>query len=87
MFGSFLDPAFVALISGVEGSASDLLDDMESYTNAADLGGLNGGTGWNAAYVSRAFDSPLDDMESYANAADLNGLNGGSNWDGPYVSR
>jgi hypothetical protein len=62
-------------------------DDMESYSDAADLNGLNGGTGWAGAYVSNSYPYPQDDIESYSDTADLNGLNGGSDWAGAYVSR
>lgn len=63
-------------------------DDFESYTAGNELGGLNGGTNWSAAYLSRSAPVPADDdFESYTPTADLDGLNGGTTWNGAYVSR
>lgn len=63
-------------------------DTFESYTAAADLGGLNGGTGWDAAYVSRtSLYITEDTFESYSAAANLDGLNAGTNWAAAYASR
>lgn len=74
-------------VAGTTGAAVTLAeDDFDSYTDGVDLGGLNGGTGWNSAYVSRSVESALDNFDSYADTADLNGLNGGDNWNAAYVS-
>ena len=73
---------------------TDSFDDMESYTVAGDVNGLNGGTGWLGAYADNFPGIGLgevDDMESYTIAAALDGLNGGTAyhqfWGGPYVDR
>ena len=73
---------------------TDSFDDMESYTVASDVNGLNGGTGWLGAYSDNFPGIGLgevDDMESYTIAAALDGLNGGTAyhqfWGGPYVDR
>jgi hypothetical protein len=67
-------------------------DDVQSYSIASDLNGLNGGTGpW--APVNSYVDLTLlslqdtyDDMESYSVASDINGLNGGTGlWGSGYV--
>lgn len=65
-------------------------DDFESYTDAASVNGLNGGSGFSAAYVDRAGltgDQATDDMENYTDAASVNGLNGGTGFSGAYVDR
>lgn len=63
-------------------------DDFQTYAAATDLGGLNGGQYWDAAYVSRtALVIAEDDFESYAAADPLSGLNGGTNWAAAYASR
>jgi len=87
-FATFHDRAFLA---GRPIAAATLpQDDMESYTDLADLNALNGGTGWDGAYVARGGDIALrgvDDMETYTDSASLNGLNGGAGWNGAYVDR
>ena len=55
----------------------DSYDDMESYSVAADVNGLNGGPCWFGAYVDNYPYFGLgteDDMESYTVSASLNGL-------------
>jgi hypothetical protein len=68
---------------------SDATDDFDSYVASDDLGGLNGGTNWDAAYASRGTDEPpTDDFDGYTAGQDLNdGLNGGISWAAAYVSR
>lgn len=70
--------------------AEQIYDDMESYSDGAALNGLNGGTGFAAAYVDRnglfgvqAYDS----MESYSDGAAVAGLNGGNGFSAAYVDR
>jgi len=64
-------------------------DNFESYTDAADLSGLNGGYSWNGNY--RSVDSLFgiksnEDFESYTDTINLAGLNGSSNlWNGIYI--
>lgn len=87
-FATFQDRAFLA---GPPVTATDAAprDDMESYSDLADVNGLNGGTGWGGAYVSRGGDisvHQLDTMDTY-DSENLNGLNGGSGWAGAYVDR
>lgn len=76
-------------LAGTTGAVVTLAeDDFDAYSAGVDLNTLNGGTGWNAAYVARGEDyPPTDEFDSYANGADLGGLNGGSSWAGAYVSR
>lgn len=65
-------------------------DDMESYTDFADVNGLNGGIGWPSGYVARGGDVSVrafDNMETYSNGASVNALNGGAGWNGAYVDR
>jgi hypothetical protein len=63
-------------------------DEFDSYVAGDALGGLNGGTNWAAAYVSKIELDPAEDtFDSYTPAADLNGLNAGTNWNAAYVSR
>lgn len=65
-------------------------DDMESYTDGAVVNGLNGGSGWDSAYVDRpgVFGIQSNDtMESYGNGVAVNGLNGGNGWSAAYVDR
>lgn len=72
------------------GGDVDSYDDMESYTDLVAVNGLNGGTGWLAAYADRAGNVGLqavDDMESYTDLAAVNGLNGGIGWAAAYVDR
>jgi hypothetical protein len=63
---------------------------MESYSVAANLVGLNGGTCWYGPYVTEDF-GKYDDMEGYTAGNNLNGLNGGTAtspfWGGAYVDR
>src|ERR1051326_7197111 len=63
-------------------------DDFESYSDAAVLDALNGGTLWAGVYADKT--SPLgvqssDDIESYSDAATLSALNGGLAWGGSYA--
>ncbi len=64
-------------------------DDLESYTDAASVNGLNGGNHWNGPYVDRFAPTgiyDLEDFESYADGVAANGLNGGNlGWNGAYV--
>ena len=72
-------------------------DDFESYSNFAELMGLNLNGTWasppaHPTFSGAYFDHncPMgiqasDSMESYANNAALNGLNGPSGWNGAYV--
>src|ERR1051326_627333 len=65
-------------------------DDFESYSDGAAVNGLNGSTGWAAAYVDRNGLFGLqagDDMDSYTDGASVNGLNLGNGWTGAYVDR
>jgi hypothetical protein len=66
-------------------------DDMESYTDGADVDSLNGGSsGWTGAYQTVVNYTGLkaqDDMESYTDLANLNGQNGGVGWTAAYVAR
>ncbi len=71
-------------------------DDLESYTNAATVSGLNGGTNmlgaWTGQYGGawgwRDFQA-LDDFEAYTDTNPVNGLNLGTNvlgsWSSMYV--
>jgi len=65
-------------------------EDFESYTDAANAQGLNGGSYWNGAYVSRnglLGMQSSDDMESYSDTAAVNALNAGAGWNGAFVDR
>lgn len=81
------DPAFLGRSAAV---SVNPFDDIESYSNLAALGGLNGGTNWAGAYVDRPSVTGVqshDDVESYSSLAILNGLNGGNWTAGAYVDR
>lgn len=82
---SLFDLPFIASLTQED---QQIYDDMESYSDAAAVNGLNGGTGFAAAYVDlsglfgvQAYDS----MESYSDGAAVNGLNGGNGFAGAYV--
>ena len=68
----------------------DSYDDMESYSVAAGVNGLNGGPCWFGPYVSTDF-LVQDNLESYTLTAMLGGLNGGTSsnpfWGSAYVDR
>ena len=88
-FATFQDLAYLA---GPLSSVADGVprDDMESYADLAAVGGLNGGSGWNGAYVDRVGNIGIhtnDNMESYTDSAAVNGLNAGVDWNGAYVDR
>lgn len=64
-------------------------DNFESYTDGVSANGLNGGVGWNGAYIDAS--GPLgvqtsDTMESYTDGSSLSNLNSGIGWNGPYIS-
>jgi hypothetical protein len=83
-FATFHDRPYLA---GPVPPAGYTLDTFESYSPGATLAGLNGGTNWNAAWVSHdGAGVAYDDFESYSNSTDLNGLNGGAGWTGAFVS-
>ena len=78
--------------SSGSGSADPIYgqDDFESYTDAVNAEGLNGGSYWNGAYVSRnglLGMQSSDDMESYSDTAAVNALNAGAGWNGAYLDR
>lgn len=60
-------------------------DDFESYTDGANLLGLNGGWYWKTAYFLVPSFQGLEDFESYTDGANLSGLNGGTGWTGAYA--
>ena len=82
-------PAGTAYFNWASG-ASQIYDSMESYTDAAAVNSLNGGTLWNGAYTDRANAFGVvsqDDLESYSDATQLNTLNLGIGFNGAYVDR
>lgn len=63
-------------------------DDFESYSDAAVLDTLNGGSLWAGAYSDKTSSLGIqssDDFESYSDAATVNSLNGGLAWGGSYA--
>lgn len=82
---SLFDLAFLA-----RAAATDrIIDDFEEYTAGDSLDGLNGGTGWGAAWDSHDGAAGLLSMETFEEYADggLNGENGGLGWSAAWVSR
>lgn len=71
-------------------TADMIYDSFESYSDGVVVNGLNGGDGWDGAYVDRGGDLGIqgyDDFESYSDASPVNGLNGGSGFSGPFIDR
>lgn len=72
-------------------SSASPSDDFESYSDAAAVDTLSGGTDWNGAYSDRTGPAlgiqSSDDMESYSDTAAVDSLNGGTTWDGAFVDR
>jgi len=89
--GDLADPQFLARLSSSASGPSFPYDSFESYSDAAVVNALNGGSHWNGAYVDRF--SPtgiydLDLLESYSDAAAVDGLNGADlGFNGAYVGR
>ena len=78
------------IIAGGAGSGAGVgftFDDLESYSDAAALNGLNRGEKWLSGYVDEPGDvgvQSIDDVENYTDAADLDGLNSGNSFNGAY---
>jgi len=83
---SLFDLAFLARTTS---AVAQTLDDFESYTPGQFLNGLNGGTGWDGAWVGRHGATGFlasDDFEAAA-LGSLSGQNTGIGWDGAWVTR
>lgn len=76
-------------VSSSAGPSIRAQDDFEGYSDGVQVHGLNGGTGWAAAWVDHLIGiSDQDDFEAYADLSAVNGLNGGNiGWAGPWVDR
>ena len=78
----------IQCFSAVSAGTAGALDDFESYTDGAALGGLANGSGWLLAFLNRdGTPAPFDSFESYSDSADLNNLAGGTDWAANFVSR
>lgn len=87
---NLFDLAFVApKVPPIPPTGLVATDDFESYSNGANVNGLNGSLWWAAGYVDKLNYLGIearDDAESYADGAALNGLNGGEGFSGAYVN-